>query len=358
MSTDALSRINWTPAFGGHVVEAETVGASGGVDDHCIELYRYAVVRGEILFTELAAVAATLGQPVHRVVSAAMQLVELRLLRTDGGCAERLVPVDPQYATTLLISPIERAIYQQRELADQLRERIDVIAGTRDSAGCGGSIDRLEGVAELRGLLKQASDVCRDEVVVLRPGHDDNDVLDRLLDACYRVLDRGVTVRLISPHRSRVGFAARAKAKRLIDSGAAIRTISQVPQASVVFDRSLAVVFGVSDDGLLPTGHRVRDANVVCFLVEMFDQLWEGAAPLTADEEVGYADEVADDLQRSIALLMAQGLTDEAVARRLGMSVRTCRRHIAALLRSLGSVSRFQAGVQAATRFAAAVGGP
>jgi hypothetical protein len=32
------------------------------------------------------------------------------------------------------------------------------------------------------------------------------------------------------------------------------------------------------------------------------------------------------------------------------MSVRTCRRHIAALLRNLGSVSRFQAGVQAAQR--------
>jgi hypothetical protein len=32
------------------------------------------------------------------------------------------------------------------------------------------------------------------------------------------------------------------------------------------------------------------------------------------------------------------------------MSVRTCRRHIAALLQNLGSVSRFQAGVRLASR--------
>ena len=92
----------------------------------------------------------------------------------------------------------------------------------------------------------------------------------------------------------------------------------------------------------------MRDGNLVQFLVEMVDQLWEGATPFVLEEDLGYAEDVADDLQRSIARLMAQGLTDEVVARRLGMSVRTCRRHIAALLHNLDSVSRFQAGVQAA----------
>ena len=53
-------------------------------------------------------------------------------------------------------------------------------------------------------------------------------------------------------------------------------------------------------------------------------------------------------LHQDIAKLMAQGFTDEAVARKLGMSVRTCRRHIAALMGSIDAVSRFQAGVRAA----------
>jgi len=44
---------------------------------------------------------------------------------------------------------------------------------------------------------------------------------------------------------------------------------------------------------------------------------------------------------------MARGFTDEVLARKLGMSLRTCRRHIAALMHDLDAVSRFQAGVRA-----------
>lgn len=58
---------------------------------------------------------------------------------------------------------------------------------------------------------------------------------------------------------------------------------------------------------------------------------------------------MAEDLQLAIAGLMAKGFTDEVLARKLGMSVRTCRRHIAALMRDLDAVSRFQAGVRAAS---------
>ncbi|XVV00746.1 LuxR C-terminal-related transcriptional regulator [Actinosynnema sp. CA-248983] len=85
---------------------------------------------------------------------------------------------------------------------------------------------------------------------------------------------------------------------------------------------------------------------MVRFVVDMFNQHWEDATPFSGAVP-GYA-EAVDDLHRSIARLMASGLTDEGVARHLGMSVRTCRRHIAALLQNLNSVSRFQAGVQAA----------
>jgi DNA-binding NarL/FixJ family response regulator len=96
------------------------------------------------------------------------------------------------------------------------------------------------------------------------------------------------------------------------------------------------------------TASRVRDDSVVAFLLDLFNNVWDAATPLDCFDS-GYA-EVADDLQRTIAGLMAKGFTDEVVARKLGMSVRTCRRHIAALMRDLGAVSRFQAGGQATRR--------
>jgi len=163
-----------------------------------------------------------------------------------------------------------------------------------------------------------------------------------------RALGRQVAVQVLGPHRSRAGFASRATAKRLLADGAQIRTLSQIPRAAVVFDDTLAVVFDAPDDWGQPVARGVRDRHVVRFLIDLFDQLWADATPFTGAEP-GY-EGVVDDLQRSVARLMAQGLTDEVVARRLGVSVRTCRRHIATLLQNLESVSRFQAGVRAAHR--------
>ncbi|WP_410643405.1 LuxR C-terminal-related transcriptional regulator [Amycolatopsis sp. lyj-346] len=307
------------------------------------ELYRYAARCGRI--PSVATAAAHLGLPADTVQAAAARLVELHLLRTDPGGG--LVPREPSAAAELVVTPLERAMYERREQADRLRERIDGI--TRAPAGVtghAGALDRLEGIAEIRGLVKLAAEVCRDELVVLHTGEAADDLVDELLDACYAVLGDGVGVRVVCPHRSRAGYASRARLTQLAGRGARIRTLSRVPQAAVVFDRSLAVTVDAAE----LSARRVRDQGMVRFLLGLFDQLWDGATPF-APEDQGYSGEIAHDLQQTIARLMAQGLTDEVVARRLGMSVRTCRRHIAAMLQNLDAVSRFQAGVQAASRF-------
>ncbi len=48
--------------------------------------------------------------------------------------------------------------------------------------------------------------------------------------------------------------------------------------------------------------------------------------------------------QLAIAHLLVEGHVDEAIARRLGMKVRTCRGHIAKLSTALGSGSRARLG--------------
>ncbi|MFJ5229289.1 LuxR C-terminal-related transcriptional regulator [Kitasatospora sp. NPDC088391] len=55
-------------------------------------------------------------------------------------------------------------------------------------------------------------------------------------------------------------------------------------------------------------------------------------------------------LERRLLALLAEGLTDAAVARRLSVSVRTERRMVAELMHRLGAHSRFDAGVRAARR--------
>lgn len=346
MSTATIALLG-TVSAGNDTITRDTRPRPGRTDDREAEIYHYATSRGEL--ASLVDVAAELGRSVADVFAGVTRLVELHLLRTDGPDG-RFVPLDPGFAANQLVSPIERDMFQRRELADRLRERLTSITRpAADGTEPVGAIDGLAGPAEIRGLFKLTADVCRDELIVLRPTCEDDDLLDDLLEPCFSVLERDIAVRMVCPHSSRAGFATRARARRFTDDGVALRTLSEVPQAAVVFDRSLAVLFSFAGPDGAPVARRVQDRDVVRFLVDLFDQLWDGATPFHSAEP-GYAAAV-DDLQQSVARLMAQGFTDEVVARRLGMSVRTCRRHIAALLENLDSVSRFQAGVRAASRF-------
>jgi DNA-binding NarL/FixJ family response regulator len=53
------------------------------------------------------------------------------------------------------------------------------------------------------------------------------------------------------------------------------------------------------------------------------------------------------DSDRVVLALLASGMTDEAAASEMRVSVRTFRRRVARAMRSLGAASRFQAGVMA-----------
>jgi DNA-binding CsgD family transcriptional regulator len=85
----------------------------------------------------------------------------------------------------------------------------------------------------------------------------------------------------------------------------------------------------------------------VDYLVTVFERLWRLAIPLTSPiPSTGI--EGITHRERSIAALLAEGHQDAVVAERLGISVRTCRAHIARLSETLGAASRTQLGVRIA----------
>lgn len=316
--------------------------------DHLASVYRYAARTAGVGAFDV--VAADLGLEIHEVAAAVEHLVGSHLLREEAGFERLLVAVDPEVAAVLLVSPMEREIYQRRERIAQIRERTEMFR--QDYARTGNlstelaSVDHVTGTMEVRGYLKIASDACRDEVMVLQSSQQDVEEFDDFLRVCTDLLARGIAVRIICQHRNRADLTTRMKIKNVTDAGAMVRTVSHIPRAAVVFDRSLAVLLGCEAGET--TASRVRNDDVVQFLLDVFNHLWDAATPVDSFES-GYA-EVADDLRQTIAGLMAKGFTDEVLARKLGMSVRTCRRHIAALMHDVGAVSRFQAGVQSVRR--------
>jgi DNA-binding CsgD family transcriptional regulator len=76
----------------------------------------------------------------------------------------------------------------------------------------------------------------------------------------------------------------------------------------------------------------------------LVDALWDAALPLSSAEH--FERVTGDPVKLKILSLLESGAKDEAIARALGVSLRTCRRHIAEILATAGAVNRFQAAVR------------
>ncbi len=114
-----------------------------------------------------------------------------------------------------------------------------------------------------------------------------------------------------------------------------------LPCRMVIIDEAVAVAAG---QGAAGRGGAmvVEEPVLVQGLLCLFEATWAACVGATPDTPT--LDE------RSLLERMAAGSTDEAIARRLGISDRQVRRRIANLLQRLGVSSRFAAGAEAVRR--------
>ncbi len=127
--------------------------------------------------------------------------------------------------------------------------------------------------------------------------------------------------------------------------GEQIRVISELPTRMFILGDAHAVLpepLGYADE---PRVH-IRQRSVVAALTYWFEALWATATPVPALD----TGEARPDLRRFLLEQLVAGAQDEAIARKLGISLRTVRRRIAALMTELGVDTRFQAGVEAVRR--------
>lgn len=132
------------------------------------------------------------------------------------------------------------------------------------------------------------------------------------------------------------------------------RAFLAVSATMVIADRSAALVIQppVDTDGSLAwRGLMIHDLRLVSLLCEMYDGVWECSLPIGQDDGSEPRSEELTERQECIGRLLATGAKDEAIARRLGLSLRTVRSEISRLTEALGARSRFQAGVQLARRY-------
>lgn len=127
--------------------------------------------------------------------------------------------------------------------------------------------------------------------------------------------------------------------------GAQVRICTtRLAHETIMIDRRVAILAGPPVAGVR-SYTVVRTPEVVQGVAALFWATWAASTDLAAYRREHAPD--LDDTSLGVLRLMGEGLTDEAAARRLGLSVRTYRRRVAELMVLLGAGSRFQAGARA-----------
>jgi hypothetical protein len=91
----------------------------------------------------------------------------------------------------------------------------------------------------------------------------------------------------------------------------------------------------------------IRPSALLDVLISTFDLYWDRGIPCTPSATAGSPDDVADP---QLLALLAAALTDESIARQLGLAPRMVQRRVRQLMDRSGARTRFQAGVQAMRR--------
>jgi DNA-binding CsgD family transcriptional regulator len=140
---------------------------------------------------------------------------------------------------------------------------------------------------------------------------------------------------------------ARRIIQRCSEAGEQARLLPTVPMKMKLADHTTAML------PLTPAGSVgavvIRAPVIITALREYFEMLWQRATPLRARRMAQPSDRLTG-AQQTVLELMAEGLHDDAIARRAGISTTTVRRHIAAIMERLDVTSRFAAGAAAQRR--------
>ena len=321
---------------------------------------------GELVEIDIAMYRAVLGAPnctlaqVAEVMSlspddldkSVARLADMGLLRqTDGDV---LVAVSPMLAEATVLGAEDLELGARRAALEQRRDAIRRLVPDWNaalSAAPGESVvDVISDPGAIANVLMHYADSCQHELLSVAPGR----LPPTRIDARTRVANvysarRGIKTRALYQHIALRDRATRAYLNELASNGARIRFAPSLPGRSLVVDRTAALLPLPTDD---PSKHGlaiVRDPNVIAWVVATFEQLWSESVPLEDLINRQQQDDTElDETRAAILRLMAEGEKDEAISRRLSISVRTCRRHIADYMAQVGASSRFQAGVIAA----------
>jgi DNA-binding CsgD family transcriptional regulator len=324
-----------------------------GLDDTDESVYRHILSFPQ---SSRAHTARSTGLPEDEVVACEDRLVACGLVTRGRSGEIRPSLTGPATVAHRLREELEAEHARRRrqlgmfqaEMTRMMREQLDTSTSVPRPL-----VDRIPN--QEAAIVRVAELMChaRTEVARAEPSiePDRPSASDLVMPAEIRAVERGVEVRAIYPPTQLVRPVIRRMVDQEIRAGVEVRT-ARTPAANLtIVDRCVAVLGDQRGNGGQHT-FLIREGLLVHTLHHLFETCWAqagDAASFLAGSTGADPSEVSHE-ERLVLRLLGDGLKDEAVAKRLGISVRTVRRKICDLLHRLSAGSRFQAGVLAARR--------
>ncbi|MFD4691585.1 LuxR family transcriptional regulator [Streptomyces sp. NPDC058463] len=315
------------------------------MDELAHEIYRFALGRPGCLLNDLL---VAVDAPEEAIRHGVGRLLELSLLRQVSGT---LVPTRPPLALRTMLQRQQTELLRRQEEFVHIKAAVDRLAEEYEDAQLRGTHtgwERLESPAAVHSRMEHLAGRTTAECLSLLPADANGaEALHARRPIDQHMLERGVlvwNVYLESIYNDRSGLTY---ARWLTQSGGRVGTTPTLPLWLVVYDRSTALL-PVDPQNPTAGAVQVTGAGYLAGLVALFERLCEVMTPLDAPGACE-ADQPSP-LEKELLRLMGQGLTDEAVCKKLGVGLRTVRRMIAELIERLGARSRFEAGARAVER--------
>jgi DNA-binding CsgD family transcriptional regulator/DNA-binding transcriptional ArsR family regulator len=304
----------------------------GELTDLAVVLYRAMVEHPESLISELASRIGVASDELDKPVAV---LREIGLIATTDE--DHFSAVNPSLAE---MSSLGAEELELRRLMPEWDNALRHMTPHLD-------VEVVSDPVARKNVLMYFAEHCERELLSVAPGRGPGGQADpQTRTANLYSLGRGIVTRLLYQHVALRDRATRSYLRELAEHGARIRLAPTVPGRSLIVDREVAILPTPASEPGSSAFAIVREPNIVAWIVSTFEQLWAEASPL--DEmlhQERQPDPELDQTRAAILRLMADGEKDEAISRRLSISVRTCRRHIADYMAQAGATSRFQAGV-------------
>ncbi|MEV6758257.1 helix-turn-helix transcriptional regulator [Streptomyces sp. NPDC051214] len=293
-------------------------------------------------------VARTLDIDEAEVHKALDVLADLTLIRRSWQDPDTLLPANPEAALQAILAERQAEIARKQQEVEELRAAAARLASdyvAEYSYGRGQMFERLPSVDAVRMRMDELVAATKRETLAFAPGGPqtaENRAASRPL--AESLLARSVAMKTIYLDSVRNDPGSIEHALWLAEKGGETRTTPFLPIRLQILDRRYALV-PINPEDSSQGATLVEEPGVVTALCAFFEIVWESAVPIA--EAKPRRDGQVSPQEKELLRLLSQGLTDEAAARKLGVSLRTERRMITEISTRLDVNSRFQLGQRA-----------